>query len=356
MPVVGRGWVRWPAAAFVLLTAILAANIFGFGPAAVTAADAGADGKGNAAMRRDSGLRTRHGGRKSKPAVSRGEAVTFVQSLHHAPFPYAGKHEDTDVDFFDAVDPESGRRFHTNRQGDRMAEDEHYRDDRVLFHVPKDFDPRKSFAYILFFHELWTDVLTSVREHELTRQVDISKRNVILVAPQLARNAADSSPGKFFRENAFQRFMAEAAEVAASRLGWAHKKAFDSAPILLTAFSGGYKSVAYILDRGGVQERVKGVFLMDALYDEVDKFEQWAVGWIRRAFLVSLTTHGSCDENMKELRSRLALRWIHSKAGWPGRLGRGEVYHVRVETPHRDVPLLGPPRDPLAALLRLGLP
>ncbi len=353
---VGRGWTGGPIVAFVLLAVFFVSDFMGAGPSpsALAAADAGADRKGSAAMRRDPSLRTGQGGRKMKAAVSRREAVTFVQTLDHAPFPYSGKHEDTEVDFFDVVEPESGRRFHTNRYGDRLAEDEHYLDGRVLFHVPKTFDPRKPFAYALFFHELWTDVLTSVEEHELIRQVDASGSNVILVAPQLAKNAPDSSPGKFFRENAFRRFMAEVANVAASRLGWAHKRAFDSAPVLLTAFSGGYRSVAYILDRGGIHQRVKGVFLMDAFYDEVDKFERWAVKGIRRAFLVSLTTPGSCDENMKELRNRLALRGIPSKTEWPERLGRGEVYHVRVDTPHRDVPLLGPPKDPFEALLRLG--
>lgn len=279
---------------------------------------------------------------------------TFVQTLRHAPFPYSGKVEDTKVDFFDTVDPESGQRFHTNRHGERYSESEHYSDGRVLFHIPSHFDPRKNFAYVLFFHALGTDIVASDRDHELAGQIDASGRNVILVVPQLARNAADSSPGKFFRKNGFHRFMGEVARVMASKMGMAFQKQLDTAPIILTAFSGGYKSVAYILDRGGVGYRVEGVFLMDALYEDVDKFERWVAGNIKRSFLVSLHTHGSCEENMKDLLNRLAGRNIHARAGWPQSLTRGSIHHAACDTDHIRIPVAGPPEYPLASLLKLA--
>jgi hypothetical protein len=281
------------------------------------------------------------------------EIGTFVQTLRHAPFPYSGKFEDTKADFYDTVDPQSGERFHTNRHGDRYSEKDHYRDGRVLFHVPSHFDPRKPFAYVLYFHALGTDIIASNRDYELACQIDASGRNVILVVPQLARNAVDSSPGKFFRKNGFQVFMGEVAGVMTSRMGAAFRKKFGAAPIFLTAFSGGYKSVAYILDRGGVNDRVKGVFLMDALYEDVDKFERWAAGNIKRSFLVSLYTHGSCEENMKDLLNRLAGRSIFARAGWPQILIPGSIHHVLCETDHIRIPLMGHPEYPLAGFLKL---
>ncbi len=282
-----------------------------------------------------------------------GGTGTFVQTLPHAPFPYSGKYEDTKVDFFDFVDPLSGQRFHTNRLGERYSEREHYSDGRVLFHVPSHFDPRKSFVYVLYFHALGTDIFASNRDYELTRQVDSSGRNVILVVPQLARNAADSSPGKFFRKNGFRVFMSEVGRVMTSRFGKEFQKKFDAAPIVLTAFSGGYKSVAYILDRGGANDRVKGVFLMDALYEDVDKFEKWIAGYMKRSFLVSVYTRGKCEENMKDLLSRLPRRGIDVRVGWPQTLSRGSIHHVLCDTDHIRIPLMGPPRDPLASLLEL---
>jgi hypothetical protein len=282
------------------------------------------------------------------------EIGTFVQTLRHGPFPYSGKYEDTTVDFFDTVDPQSGHRSHTNRYGDRYSEKDHYSDGRVLFHVPSHFDPRKPFAYVLYFHGLGTDIIASNRDYELARQIDSSGRNVILVVPQLARNAVDSSPGKFFRKNGFRVFMGEVGGVMTSKMGTRFQKKFGAAPIFLTAFSGGYKSVAYILDRGGVNDRVKGVFLMDALYEDVDKFERWAAGNIKRSFLVSLYTYGSCEENMKDLLNRLAGRGIHAQVGWPRIVSRGNIYYSRIDTGHMDIPLRGPPGEPLACLLKMA--
>lgn len=309
---------------------------------------------------------SRHGEGSGKPATGRGPlmqpvrdavvakgAGTFVQTLRHAPFPYYGKYEDTQVDFFDFTDPVSGRRFHTNHRGERYSEREHYSDGRVLFHVPLHFDPRKRFAYVLYFHALSTDIFSSDHDYELGRQVDSSGRNVILVVPQLAKNAADSSPGKFFRRNGFRAFMGEVGGVMTSRFGKEFKRKFSAGPILLTAFSGGYKSVAYVLDRGGVNDRVDGVFLMDALYDDVDKFHRWIGGNIGRSFLVSVYTRGKCEENMKDLLSRLPKRGIQVRVGWPQTLSRGSIHHALCDTDHMRIPLAGPPEDPLAGLLKL---
>ncbi len=281
-------------------------------------------------------------------------ASTFVQTLRHAPYPYSGKYEDTTIDFFDFVDPVSGERFHTNRLGERFSEKDHYSDSRALFHVPPHFDPSKPFAYVLYFHGLRTDISKSNRDHQLTRQIDASGRNVILIVPQLAQNAADSSPGKLFRKNHFRLFMREAGRVLSAKMGQRYGKKLDTAPVILTAFSGGYKTLAYVLDRGGVNERVMGVFLMDALYEDVDKFEKWILASHGKSFFVSLYRMGSCEENMKELLTRIARRGIHAKEGWPDVLSRGSIYHARIETDHLDVPLLGPPKDPLACLVKLG--
>ncbi len=305
------------------------------------------EGCGNHAAGRGSVRRSMQG-----LIIARGTG-SFVQTLRHAPFPYHGKYEDTQIDFFDFVDPLSGQRFHTNRSGERYSEREHYSDSRVLFHVPLHFDPRKRFVYLVYFHALGTDIVSSDRDHELGRQIDSSGRNVLLVVPQLAKNAADSSPGKFFRRNEFRAFMDEVGGVMTSRFGKEFKKEFGSAPIILTAFSGGYKSVAYVLDRGGVNDRVRGVFLMDALYDDIDKFQRWIGRHIRRSFLVSLYTRGKCEENMRDLLNRFPKGGIQVQAGWPQTLSLGSIHHVLCDTDHMRIPLAGPPEDPLASLLRL---
>jgi hypothetical protein len=67
--------------------------------------------------------------------------------------------------------------------------------------------------------------------------------------------------------------------------------------VVIVAYSGGYLSAAYALDRGGATHRIKGVILMDALYGDEDKFAAWAAARRRQAFLLSAYTDSTKDEN-----------------------------------------------------------
>jgi hypothetical protein len=277
---------------------------------------------------------------------------TFVARLEHAPYPYAGQYADNDIDFFDYVSPESGERFHTNRYGVRYSENSHYRDNRVLFHVPSHFDPQKPFFYVVFFHAIDTDIFKSDRDHGLTRQLEASGSNAVLIMPQLAKDAADSSPGKFFRRNAFKAFMEEAATVLAARLGANHLRPLDDAPIVLSAFSGGYKAAAFVLDRGGVEERIAGVLLLDAIYEDVDKFHKWIAENIQRSFFVSIYSPGACAINSRELARLLNREQSLDQPLWPDQISPGAIIFIPTHHEHLQIPLLGPPREPISTLLR----
>lgn len=296
------------------------------------------------------------GGWSSPCAAAGGDFLrgSFVAVLDAAPYPYHGRYDDTGMDFYDHTDPRTGMRYHTNRYGARFSEKEHYSDGSVLFHIPPHFDPERPFAFVLFFHALETNIRKSAEEYDLIGQIDACQKNIILVMPQLARDAADSSPGKFFAANAFRRFMDEAAEKLAARLGREYGPRLRGAPILVAAFSGGYKAAAYVLDRGGVCDRIEGVILLDALYEDVDKFEKWAVQNISRSFLVSLYTRGECERNSLELAGRLHESGIDAIREWPeAPLAGGGVYIVWTEGSHLRIPLAGPPARPLLGLLRL---
>jgi hypothetical protein len=278
---------------------------------------------------------------------------TFTVKLDHAPYPYTGKYADSGEDFFDDVDRQTGERFHTNRYGERFSEREHYSDGSVLFHIPPRFNPREPFAYVLFFHGMNSDIQSSNRDYMLNRQIEGSEKNVILIMPQLAKNAADSSPGKLFRKNGFKALMDEATGVLVSVVGVQYRQRLKSAPIILTAFSGGYKAAALVLDRGGVESRVRGVLLMDALYEDVDRFQKWARKNIRKGFLISMFTSGSCESNSRQLASRLGQVGIAGRNNWPEANPKGGAYFVATDIEHMQVPIWGPPRQPLASLLRV---
>jgi hypothetical protein len=290
-----------------------------------------------------------HPAPKGAPRPLRG---TFVERLETAPYPYDGRYGDSDQDFFDHVDPVSGERFHTNRYELRLAEKAHYRDNSVLFHVPKQFDPGKPLIYVVFFHAIKTDINKSNRDHALARQVEASGRNVILVMPQLAKDAPDSSAGKFFQGNAFRGFMTEAAEVLTRKLGESCRGALARAPIVLAAFSGGYKATAYVLDRGGLDERIIGVLLLDALYEDVDKFQRWIQANSDRVFFVSIYGQGECEVNTRVLARQLNRLDLLEQPVWPGKIRKGGIHFVESSHEHLSIPRLGPPPEPIRALLR----
>lgn len=284
--------------------------------------------------------------------------VTRLQSFSHAPFPYAGPGEDGRTPFYDVVDPLK-RRGHRTPSGDVLLEGATYSDDRVMLCAPAGFDPRRPALMVVFFHGHGSIIERTVTvDADLPRQIAESGANAVLVAPQFAYDAADSSPGKFLRAGAFARFVDEAASKLARLLTPAGANlrslsgVFNLAPVLLVAFSGGYKPAAYALARGGASHRIHGVVLLDALYDEEDKYATWFAGARSRAFLASLYTE-STAANQVRLRDLLARRRIASVSTLPASLARGTAAFVACGgiDRHKRFALEGPPRDPLKAVL-----
>ena len=131
--------------------------------------------------------------------------------------------------------------------------------------------------------------------------------NAVLVAPQLAYDAADSSAGKFWERGGLKRFLAEAADQFARVYGDPRaSEAFNKMPVVLVGYSGGFVSTAFSLQVGGLGSRVIGVVLLDALYGEMDKFSSWIIK-NRTGFFVSAYTHSTKrhdDELARILRDK----------------------------------------------------
>ncbi len=121
--------------------------------------------------------------------------------------------------------------------------------------------------------------------------------NGVLVAPQLALDAPNSSAGKFWSPGGFAAFLNE----AEGKLGDFYpnaRGAFRRMPVVIVAYSGGYLPAVYSLTVGGELGRLRGVVLLDALYGEKDKFVRWVEGAGRDAFFVSAYSTSSRDGNM----------------------------------------------------------
>jgi hypothetical protein len=123
-------------------------------------------------------------------------------------------------------------------------------------------------------------------------QITAAGINAVLVAPQFAVNAADSSAGKFWEPNGFKRFLDEAAVKLAHLYGDPRSAAaFANMPIVIVAYSGGFGPTLSVLDRGGVRSRIRGLVLLDALYAGIDRFADWIADNRSTFFVSSYTPH-----------------------------------------------------------------
>jgi len=249
------------------------------------------------------------------------EAQTTLVSLQSSAFPYLGSNPHTDEPFLNIS--KGGRKGHRSYSGRVYWQDETYNDNRVLMHVPESFDVRKPGVIVVFFHGNGATLARDVRDRQLVpQQISNSGVNAVLLAPQLAVDAADSSAGKFWQPGGLKRFVAESADHLARLYGDpSSAKTFANMPVIIIGYSGGFVPAAWSLEVGGLGNRVRGVFLLDAVYGELDKFASWIEN-NRSGFFVSAYTRFT-KRHGRELIQMLREKGIAASEtmDWPLRPG-----------------------------------
>jgi hypothetical protein len=277
---------------------------------------------------------------------------TALVPFELSPFPYRGNTPEKNRPFLDVQDGE--RLGHNSARGGTYWEDQTYSDQRVLLHIPKGFDPRRPALMIVFFHGNEATLNRDVRQRQaVPRQVTESGLNAVLVAPQFAVNALDSSAGRFWEPGVFSQFVNEAGERLTQLYGDERARGtFHAAPVVIAAYSGGYNPTAFILQGGRVDDRLRGVLLFDALFGEQDKFADWLA---RRppAFFVSAFGKAARDDNAT-LERILTERGVSFQKTLPANLARGSVAFVAAgdEVSHNDFMTASWVNDPLKVMLR----
>lgn len=279
-----------------------------------------------------------------------GAGTTFIAALGNAPFPVGADALDhRGKPFWHGTDS-GGQRFRLLTENRRYGERAVYSDARVLFHAASGFDPAKPFRIVIFLHGHGSEIeRTLVREIDLPGQIDRSGANAVLVAPQLALDAAESVPGKFVEPGRAAAFLDEAQGVLARMLG-GDPAAWRRAPVIVAAYSGGYRTAAQILGQGGLDARIEGVLLLDAIYGDSGAFAGWLARNGHRAFFHAIHTRSSAAET-DLFKTRLMERGLAYATRDDGGLPSG-IHLVEVETPHGEVPRAGPPVEPVGTLLR----
>jgi len=283
-------------------------------------------------------------------AWSNSNEQTVLLPFKHAPFPLIDSQAKT---FFDVL--EEGRRGHNSSRGGLLWEDTTYSDNRVLLSIPSEVNGRRNPTLIVFLHGNQTTLERDVWERQqVPAQVIAANINALLIAPQFAVDALDSSPGNFAEKNYFKKFINETAAQASE---WKKDKHLEyqikHAPIIIVAYSGGYYSAAHILEKGGVSSRVKGVILLDALYGSEEVFAKWLRFNHRRTFFFSAYTEPARASN-ELLQNMLHEKHIKFGVGMPGLLLKNTISFIQLDatTVHKDLLTQAWSTEPLADLLR----
>jgi hypothetical protein len=267
---------------------------------------------------------------------SQHEDQTALIGLKSSAFPYYGNNPRTETPFLNASNGD--RRGHRSYSGRVYWQDETFNDNRVLMHVPEHFDANKPGVIVVFFHGHGATLERDVRDRQLLpQQISDSGANAVLLAPQLAFDAADSSAGKFWQPGGLKRFVNESADHLAKLYGDPNAaKTFANMPVVIVGYSGGFVPAAWSLDVGGLGNRVRGVVLLDAVYGELDKFASWIAN-NRSGFFVSAYTQYT-QRHDQELMQMIRDKGIAVSDDMDGPLRPGSV--VFVKTPdgvtHRD--------------------
>lgn len=280
-----------------------------------------------------------------------GEEVTTLVSMKSSAFPYYGNNPASDAPFLNMSS--GSRKGHRSYSGRVYWQDQTYNDNRVLVHIPESFDAQKPGVIVVFFHGNGATLERDVRDRQLVpQQITDSGVNAVLLAPQMAVDAADSSAGKFWQPGGFKRFMEESVGNLAKLYGDpASAKAFEKMPIVIVGYSGGFLPTAWSLEVGGISDRVRGVILLDAVYGELDKFASW-IETHRNGFFVSSYTQYTAPRD-RELMSMLRSKGIGVREDMDGPLRPGSVVFVKTGEgiTHRDYVTKAWTKNPIEQVL-----
>ena len=280
-------------------------------------------------------------------AKSKTELVEFGS----APFPYEGVVPGTDEPFLNVVNGE--QKGHRTARGAVLWQEETFNDSHVLLHIPSGFDINRPAVMVVFFHGHGANLTRDVLNRQaVPEQINLSGVNAVLVAPQFAVDAADSSPGRFWQPGAFARFVNEASAKLASINGNPAKaKQFANMPVIIVAYSGGYLPAAWSIRNGGLGKRLHGVVLLDGLYGEIGDFAKWIKN-SPSVFFVSAYTSSTRRQNL-ELANILKEENVPYSTDIGGHLWRGHVALLATDSDvnHRDFVTQAWTSNPIADIL-----
>jgi fermentation-respiration switch protein FrsA (DUF1100 family) len=187
------------------------------------------------------------------------------------------------------------------------SREEHYADSSVTVYFPPAWHPEGKVDLVFFFHGWMSSREEAVSDFDLLDQFRSSGTKALLVVPETAYRSPDSFGGKFEEAGGFAHFVGDLLDaldasslVPGARLG----------TIVLAGHSGGYRIIASILRRGGLETRIGEVWLFDALYARQEAFADWISSGHRGRFICITSMGGDTANRAQELATLLEARGV----------------------------------------------
>jgi hypothetical protein len=180
--------------------------------------------------------------------------------------------------------------------------DKHYSDSSVAIFIPKGYRQTDTVDIVVHLHGWWNTIDTVLKRYRLPQQVAESGKNVILIVPEGPRNAPDSFGGKLEDPGGFKKFIED---VVAFLVRESKIRTQTVGTIVLTGHSGAYHGISFALMRGGLPDKIREVYLFDALYGQTEKYAYWIDHYKGKMITVYTDSGGTKDETeslMEDLR------------------------------------------------------
>lgn len=242
--------------------------------------------------------------------------------------------------FVSAPFPHPARAAGHTYHGTFYSAAEHYSDGTVAMFIPKNFRVTDRVDFVVHFHGWRHTVAGTLPEYKLIDQFAAAGRNAILIVPQGPYNVPDSFGGKLEDTNGFSRFMAEAVDKlrASGALG---RTNFSIGKIILSGHSGGYEVMSAIVDHGGLSDKIREVWLFDALYAGTERFVAWQKAQAGR-FVDIYTDHGGTEGETGDLMASFRTNGVsfffsEDTNAVPAALATNKLVFLHTDMVHNDV-------------------
>lgn len=156
--------------------------------------------------------------------------------------------------------------------GRQFTADEHYSDSSVAIFIPKGFRQTPVVDIVVHIHGWWNNIDTVLKRYRLPQQMAESGKNAILVVPEGPRNAPDSFGGKLEDPGGLKKFIDDVIDFLVRESKITTRSVGN---VILSGHSGAYHAISFALLRGGMPEKIREVYLFDALYGQTEKFTYW---------------------------------------------------------------------------------